>query len=95
MSNYEYKIKKQIRSGYSHDHRWVERVVSTPFPPYEGLQLTCDDWEETLAEVYYHLLDKVFVCYTEPDREIYEAKWGHRDIERTVAKYVARGWVEK
>lgn len=112
--HYDVLLRMRVHScfaGSSSSDINLERRVTLPCPPYDGLSIAFNDDEEIKiqgdersgtttrdrAEIYWDVQAGLFVVYLS-DKTIYWAelhKQPHEKVEDIAAEYVAAGWTRE
>lgn len=78
---------------------YVERELTLPFVPTQGLRIVEGEWESgELVEIVWDANKFVFACYTNEDKELYHAglhREPARPIEEIVKEYTDAGWTAR
>ena len=92
------RLRKHVCStvGVSSNDKWLIREIELPFMPFIGLEITDgNNFEATVKEISWNLINGQMDCWTSPDKEIYNAllnRQEHRPLDEIVADYLEMGW---
>lgn len=102
MNKFKCTLIKQVHSCFGSmatGDIYLEVGIELPFAPYPKLNIFINELEDTILEVYYDYDNNIFKCYTEENKELYNAELHHhtehRSLDEIVKYYLDIGWEKR